>query len=161
MESDGKIIIRKAFESEWEQAMELAWKTFLKFEADEYGEEGKKNFLDFISNEQLFQMFLTENYKLSLALCEGKIVGMVTLRSGHHISLLFVDEKYHRKGIATALLSHIQSELEDKTLTVNSSPYGEAFYSKVGFVKTDEWTTADGITYLPMICKREILAGKI
>lgn len=153
METSNKYVIRFANPDEWEDAMELAWRTFLKFEAEEYGEEGKKNFLEFISGEQLFKMFLEGSYKLVVAYYNDVMVGMGSLRSGHHISLLFVDEKYHRKGIATNIVSMLQSTLTtDIKLTVNASPYGEGFYSKIGFIPTDVKQTADGITFLPMAC---------
>lgn len=151
--------VRYANPSEWEEAMELAWRTFLKFEADEYGEEGKNNFLDFISGEQLYKMFLEGSYKLAVAVYEGKIIGMGSLRTGNHISLLFVAEQFHRNGIATRLLAFLQEGLNNRAsckLTVNASPYGEAFYRKTGFVPTDSMQTVDGIVFLPMECNTKI-----
>ena len=56
--ADSSLVIRRALPEEWEEAMELVWKTFLKFEADEYGPEGTKSFLDFISGDKLYKMFL-------------------------------------------------------------------------------------------------------
>lgn len=156
MESDSNIVIRYAREEEWEPAMEIAWRTFLNFEADEYGEEGKKNFLDFISSEQLFQMFRLGSYRLAVAYQGEQMVGMASMRGTNHISLLFVDQNYHRRGIGTSLLAFLQDGLDQKAMTVNASPYGAPFYSKVGFVKTNDWVTADGITFLPMICNTQI-----
>ena len=54
--------IRRANVEEWEAAMELVWKTFLKFEAPVYSQEGSDNFLNFISGEKLYQMFLIGEY---------------------------------------------------------------------------------------------------
>lgn len=159
MESATNIIVRYAHETEWEQAMEIAWRTFLKYEADEYGEEGKKNFLDFISGEQLYQMFRMGSYKLAVAYMGDQMVGMASLRGVNHISLLFVDDNYHKMGIGTALLAFLQDGLDSLPITVNSSPYGAPFYEKLGFTKTSEWTGADGIIFLPMICKTKI-SGK-
>lgn len=153
------ILIRDANADDWENAMELAWKTFLKFEGEVYGELGKKNFLDFISGEQLYKLFLSGNYRMVVAICDGKIVGMGTLRSGNHISLLFVDEKYHWRGIGRKILSKLQEGLDNGRslrLTVNSSPYGEGFYRKLGFIPFSDWTEADGITFLPMECFSQI-----
>ena len=53
--------------SEWESAMQLAWRTFLKFEAGEYGKVGTKNFFNFISGDLLKQMFLAGTYRLAVA----------------------------------------------------------------------------------------------
>lgn len=159
MESDSNFSIRYAHESEWERAMEIAWKTFLLYEADEYGEEGKKNFLEFISSEQLFKMFLIGSYRLAVAYQGNRMVGMASLRGGNHISLLFVEPDCHRKGIGKSLLAYLQAGLDNPVMTVNASPYGAPFYSRIGFVETDEWTVADGITFLPMRCET-IIATK-
>lgn len=164
MRDVGNYEIRYARPEEWEDAMELAWRTFLKFEADEYGEEGKNNFLDFISGEQLFKMFLAGSYKLAVAVYEKEIVGMGSLRTGNHVSLLFVAEEFHRNGIATELLAFLQSDIkkgENCKLTVNASPYGEAFYRKVGFVPTDSMQTVDGIVFLPMECDTVIKTNRL
>ena len=158
--------IRKAFMSDitvglatpkdWEPAMELVWKTFLRFEAGEYGREGTENFLNFISDEKLFKMFLSGNYKLMLAKSEGRIVGVIGVRTGNHVSLLFVDESYHRQGIGRLLLSNMQRLVEEDKksvrLTVNAAPYAVDFYKKVGFIATKDLQRSDGISYLPMEC---------
>lgn len=153
------ILISKALEQDWEPAMELAWKTFLKFESAEYGKEGTDHFLEFISDEKLFNMFLIGEYKVMVAKHLGKIVGVSSLRSGCHISLLFVDEKYHKKGIGRALLSAVQKEFlqgSDMKLTVNAAPYAIEFYRRVGFIETDDLQHADGITFQPMCCLSKI-----
>lgn len=134
--------------------MELCWKTFLKFEAPVYEKEGADNFLKFISGNELYQMFLAGDYAVWIAENEQEIIGTATMRSGNHISLLFVDERYHRKGIGSELVSAMQQYAFERngkiTLTVNASPYGEKFYHKLGFVDTDVHQKADGITYMPM-----------
>ncbi|MBO4617431.1 MAG: GNAT family N-acetyltransferase [Lachnospiraceae bacterium] len=149
------IVIDIARAEDWEDAMELAWRTFLKFEAPEYSQEGTDKFLEFISGQELYKMFLCGEYKVLAARDDSKIVGVASLRTGNHISLLFVDEKYHRRGIATRLVAALQREFitgECVQMTVNAAPYAVGFYEKLGFIKTDDFKTADGITYLPMRC---------
>lgn len=151
---DSNVTIATAVEEDWEEAMEVAWKTFLKFEAPEYGKEGTDHFLEFISGEELFKMFLAGEYHVAVAKADGKIVGVVSLRMGNHISLLFVDEKYHHMKIATRLLKYAQDEFlipPEIRLSVNAAPYAIDFYKKVGFVESMELQKTDGITYLPMM----------
>ena len=146
--------IRRAYQGEWDDAMDLAWRTFLRFEADVYSEEGIRNFEDFITDTTLHKMFLAGIYKLFVALDSGKIVGMITLRGRSHISLLFVDEKYHRQGIGRALIVYLQEYLQaERTadrMTVNAAPYGVAFYHKLGFQDIRPEEEKDGIRYTPM-----------
>ena len=84
--------IRSAYREEWEDAMSLAWRTFMKFEADVYSPEGVKNFENFITDSTLYRMFVMGAYQMFVALDGKKLVGLLTLRDRVHISLLFVDE---------------------------------------------------------------------
>lgn len=146
--------IRSAYRDEWNDAMALAWRTFLKFEADVYTPEGVKNFENFITDSTLHRMFVMGAYQMFVALDGGKIVGMVTLRNNAHISLLFVEEKYHRRGIGRALIRYLSdyllTEVQADRVTVNSSPYGVGFYHKLGFRDLRPEEQKDGITYTPM-----------
>ena len=146
--------IRSAYRNEWQDAMALAWRTFLRFEADVYTPEGVKNFENFISDSTLHRMFVMGTYQLFIALDGNKVVGMITLRDMTHISLLFVDEEYHRQGIGRALINHLtdylMTEMGMDRVTVNASPYGVGFYHKMGFHDLGPEEIKDGIIYTPM-----------
>ena len=148
-----KYEVREAMPDEWEDAMALAWRTFQKFEAHEYSQEGVKNFLDFISDNALRKMFLIHEYYLWVALDGNRIIGLISLRSRKHISLLFVDEKYHKQGVGRDLMEQAWQFLRDKNVpfcTVNSSPYAVEFYHKLGFVDTGEERVEAGMRITPM-----------
>lgn len=146
--------VRSAYRDEWQDAMALAWKTFLRFEADVYTPEGVKNFESFITDSTLYRMFIIGTYQLFVALDGNKIVGMITLRDSMHISLLFVDEAYHRQGIGRILINHLtdylMTEMGIYRVTVNASPYGVGFYHKMGFRDLGPEEVRDGIIYTPM-----------
>ena len=146
--------IREARKEEWESAMELAFRVFLKYEAMEYGPEGIRNFAEFLTDEMLKKMFLTGRYLLFVAVKGDELIGLITLRSGNHISLLFVNETYHRRGVGKALVKYLQEYMLVNTsyekLTVNAAPYGIPFYHKIGFKDTGIQTRKDGIIYTPM-----------
>lgn len=146
--------IRSAYRDEWDDAMALAWRTFLRFEADIYTAEGIRHFEDFITDTTLHRMFLLGAYQMFVALNHNRIVGMITLRNASHISLLFVDEKYHRQGIGRALIEYLReyllSEAGVDRVTVNAAPYGVAFYHKLGFRDLRPEEEKDGIKYTPM-----------
>ncbi len=146
--------IRSAYRDEWDDAMALAWRTFLRFEADIYTAEGIRHFEDFITDTTLYRMFLLGAYQMFVALDHNRIVGMITLRNASHISLLFVDEKYHRQGIGRALIEYLReyllSEAGVDRVTVNAAPYGVAFYHKLGFRDLRPEEEKDGIKYTPM-----------
>lgn len=148
-----RIIIRPARREEWDDAMALAWRTFMKFEAEDYTDKGIKNFQDFITDPMLHRMFDMGAYRLFVAYDNDKIVGMISLRNDTHISLLFVDEKYHKMGIGRMLMNYLcQYVVEEgyNLVTVNAAPYAVEFYHRVGFIDAGKEEFSDGIIYTPM-----------
>jgi acetyltransferase GNAT family len=148
-------VIRFVSSDEWEEAMGLAWKTFLEYEGDVYPPEGVRSFEDFITDSDLKRMFALGTYQMMGAFFSGKLVGMISLRNKTHISLLFVDGDYHRRGIGRALIAflseYVRKEEGLNRLTVNASPYGVGFYHRLGFRDLGPEKQQDGIIFTPML----------
>lgn len=148
------ILIRTINENEWEEAMNLAWDTFILYEAPEYTKEGITSFRNFVRDPILKTLFIEGKYSVLAAFNNNIIVGIIGVRNETHISLLFVDSEYHKKGIARRLVEKTFERTYEKygkrEMTVNSSPYAVGFYHKMGFVDTDIEQTTDGIRYTPM-----------
>lgn len=148
------ILIRTINENEWEEAMNLAWDTFILYEAPEYTKEGITSFRNFVRDPILKTLFIEGKYNVLAAFNNNIIVGIIGVRNETHISLLFVDSEYHKKGIARRLVEKTFERTYEKygkrEMTVNSSPYAVGFYHKMGFVDTDIEKTTDGIRYTPM-----------
>ena len=151
-----RITVRPEWRDEWDDAMALAWRTFMQFEADDYTPRGIQSFQEFITDAVLYRMFVLGSYQLFGAFDGNKMIGMISLRNQTHISLLFVDGKYHMRGIGRQLIEYIMdyvlNEEGHDRITVNSAPYAVGFYHKVGFYDTNEEETNDGIRYTPMEC---------
>ena len=62
-----KVVVRCAYNSDWEGAMKLAWETFVKFDAPDYSVEGIGNFRNFVTDENLHKMFVAGHYQLFVA----------------------------------------------------------------------------------------------
>ena len=146
--------VERAKEGEWEDAMALAYRTFMKFQGDVYTEEGVQNFVEFITDNKLFRMFQEQEYHLWVAKDAGEIIiGMGSLRSGNHISLLFVDEKWHKTGVGRAIMTEMENFVKAAdmdSITVNSSPYAVDFYHKLGFADLSEEQLNSGMYITPM-----------
>lgn len=129
--------IRWARPEDWEATMDMIWKTFMKFEAADYTDEGISNFRDFITDGVIHRMFLEGNYPMLVAVDEGRIVGEISVRNRNRISLLFVDEKYHKKGIGRELVEkmsqYLREEKNELYVSVKAAPYAVDFYRRIGF----------------------------
>ena len=83
------------------------------------------------------------------------LIGVIALRTGQHISLLFGRGKFHHLGVATKLMKVVENEVlaqnpKIRAITVNASPYAVGFYEKNGFTALDKEQEADGIRFTPM-----------
>ncbi|MCR4739413.1 MAG: GNAT family N-acetyltransferase [Lachnospiraceae bacterium] len=133
--------------------MQLAWDTFLIYEAPEYTREGINSFRSFIRDPILKKMFIMGEYLAYGAFIDRQIVGIIGIRNLNHISLLFVQSELHHRGIASTLIDRCANDLIQKgvrSMTVNSSPYAVGFYHKKGFEDISGEVITEGIRYTPM-----------
>lgn len=140
--------------SELSEAKELIKKVFMIFEAPDYSEAGTAHFLTYLE-EELEQEFTSGQMQIWCGKCEDTIAGVLAVRLPAHVALLFVDEAYHRQGIAKKMYQTMISELLPEQVTVNSSPYAVSAYQKMGFRLDGEEATVSGIRFQPMIFIRE------
>lgn len=148
---------RWARENEWAPAMQMIWKTFLKFEGNDYTDEGIRNFYDFISDDNLYAAFLRGDYQLMVALDKDRIIGAGSIRSRNHLSLLFVDEEYHHLGVGKTLMEklceYLKTEEGERYMSLNAAPYAVNFYRRLGFrtVKHEEEYSGIRVTSMEKI----------
>lgn len=136
------------------EALALVWGVFEEFEAPDYSDEGVQAFKDYIKYDSIKQMIQEE--KLFMWTCseKEKLVGVLAVRPPCHISLLFVDRDFHRRGIArlmfNEMIDHYRAYGIYSEITVNSSPYAVQAYHRLGFEDTDAEQTVNGIRFIPM-----------
>lgn len=155
MDQKFKLTYRTIEKSEIPQALDLVKKVFDEFEAPTYSKEGCENFYQFIDYNNVLELYENKKIRLYGCLDRDNIIGVVATRNESHIAMLFVDKEYHKNGIARKLVEDIiriikQNNLKLEKVTVNSSPYAEGFYKKLGFINTDQEQEKDGIKFIPM-----------
>lgn len=137
-----------------EAALKLVWQVFEEFEAPDYSAEGVEEFRQFIAVDAIRQRIAEKQLLLWGCYDGDQIAGVIAARPPCHLSLLFVDKKYHRQGIARALhetvIEYYMADSSYREMTVNSSPYALAAYGRLGFTATDTEQTVNGIRFIPM-----------
>ena len=82
-----------------------------------------------------------------------ELAGVLSVRGTNFISCVFVDKKYHRKGIASKLFNEVISILKENgvdSIRLNSSPYAVPFYHSIGFKNLGVQQEFQGILFTPM-----------
>ena len=144
--------IRLAMDDDIPPALDLAWCMFVMYDSLDYGIEHTERMRVAIE-DRLKDLSIYTQRLMVVAVVDGKVVGMLETYGTNRISLLFVDSEYQRKGIATAMMRKIASELKmrgyDK-IVLNSSPYGLSFYEHFGFAVQEEEKNPDTPWKIPM-----------
>ena len=138
-----------------EQTLELVSDVFKEFEAPEYTQEGIDEFMRYIAPDSIRNMIAAQALLVWVYKDRAAVRGVIAIRPPSHISLLFVDRRWHKAGIARSLFEHVLTSQQVSTnaveMTVNSSPYAVGFYRRMGFVETEPEKVTNGIRYIPMI----------
>ena len=136
-------------------ALELIWEVFEEFEVPDYEEMGIQTFRHFIEYHNMVEKVNQGEMTFWGCYIGRLLVGVLALRSGQHISLLFVRDKFHHLGVATSLMQvAVSYVLEGKpkipAVTVNSSPYAVGFYEAMGFEALGPERRENGIKFTSM-----------
>lgn len=136
-------------------ALDLVWEVFEQYEVPDYEEMGIETFRHFIEYSRMVEKVRQGEMRFWGCYLNNYLVGVIALREGQHISLLFVRGRFHHLGIATRLVKVAVETVaaaspQVRAVTVNASPYAVGFYEKVGFMPIKEEQKADGIRFTPM-----------
>ena len=94
------------------------------------------------------------SYRHYCYVIQNQIAGYIAIKDKTHLYHLFVDEKYHRKGIAKKLWEFVRDNLEFDVMTTNSSICAIEVYKSFGFNLKDEMLVHKELKYQPMIYKK-------
>lgn len=139
-------VIRPLNRSEYGDAVALSLKVFLECGSADFDENGLNTFKSFIYSEELMSQLAIFG-----AFENDVLIGIIgTKNDGEHISLYFIDPKFHRRGIGKKLFEAAYKSQQARQITVNSSSYARGFYESLGFSIVGEEQESNGLRYLPM-----------
>ena len=82
---------------------------------------------------------------------DASVVGVVELKEGRHLAMLFVDPDFQGQGIGHALFMEILPQVREPVLTVRASLNAVPTYLRYGFVLDGEVGEFNGLVYQQMV----------
>ncbi|MEM5529441.1 GNAT family N-acetyltransferase [Gammaproteobacteria bacterium AS21] len=148
--------IRKLENKDVEAVSELCMASFSKSVAASLSEEGVATFSK-IAASDAFHHRMTEDNVMLVAQCDGKIEGVIELKEGRHVAMLFVDPDRQMKGVGRELLASALTYARVDTVTVSASLSSVVAYKKYGFECKGDVAESAGLIYQPMQIELEAI----
>ncbi|WP_075677938.1 GNAT family N-acetyltransferase [Stenotrophomonas sp. TD3] len=82
---------------------------------------------------------------------DARVVGVVELKEGRHLAMLFVDPACQGQGIGHALFEAVLPQVREPVLTVRASLNAVPTYLRYGFVLDGEVGEFNGLVYQQMV----------
>jgi GNAT superfamily N-acetyltransferase len=103
--------------------------------------------------EEGIRGFLASGYVYHVAEVDGVLAGFIAIRERSHVYSLYVDKRFHRRGVARKLWDTAREAAlgpgHARAFTVNASNHALPFYASLGFVPTAP-TQVSTVRYNPM-----------
>ena len=118
-----------------------------------FEKEVPKWFEDELLEESFKERILSDEYEHFVYVQENEIVGFIAIKNKNRLFHLFVDEKYHKKGIAKELWNYVKEHYDVSNISVNASLYAIKTYESFGFKVSGVQSKYLGLKYQPMSYK--------
>lgn len=125
--------------------------SFSQAVADTLTAEGVATFSKIAASNAFLDRMQGDNRMLVAELGGGSIAGVIELKEGRHIAMLFVCPSCQQQGIGRALLHAALDHARVDRVTVSASLSSVAAYMKYGFVSSGAIAESAGLIYQPMV----------
>ncbi|ETX11728.1 acetyltransferase [Marinomonas ushuaiensis DSM 15871] len=146
------MIIRKLEEEDLEAVNAICMDSFLQSVAGSLSDEGITTFSNIAACDAFLGRMKGDNLIL-VAESDEKIEGVIELKEGRHIAMLFILPERQKNGIGRKLLLSALSYAKTETVTVSASLSSVTAYEKYGFERSGEVDESAGLVYQPMEIK--------
>lgn len=126
--------------------------SFLRSVAGTLSEEGISTFSNIAASSAFLDRMKGDNLML-VAEKDGKIEGVIELKEGRHVAMLFISPECQKKGIGRKLLLTALNHAKVEAITVSASLSSVHAYEKYGFERKGEIGESAGLVYQPMVLK--------
>ncbi|WP_415888044.1 GNAT family N-acetyltransferase [Neptuniibacter sp. QD37_6] len=144
------MIIREMKKGDIEGVSQVCLDAFSDSVAGSLSDEGIATFTAISSADAFAERMKADNRMLVAEGKNGEILGVVELKEGHHIAMLFVTPSQQKGGIGRGLLTAVLKYARSETVTVSASLPSVPAYQKYGFKLAGDVGELSGLVYQPM-----------
>lgn len=141
--------IRPLTHDDLPRASALCMDAFLLAVAPSLSAQGIETFSK-VAAAQAFADRMQGDNLILVYVADGAISGLIELKEGRHVAMLFVAPDSQRKGIGMHLMSAALEHAKAEVLTVKASLSSVAAYESYGFVQSGDVGEFAGLVYQPM-----------
>ncbi|MGF1613022.1 MAG: GNAT family N-acetyltransferase [Gammaproteobacteria bacterium] len=143
------MIVRQMEETDLEAVSAVCIASFTRSVADSLSEQGITTFTKIAASEAFSERMNGDNVML-VADNNGEVQGVVELKEGRHVAMLFICPDQQKKGIGKILLAAALKHARAATVTVSASLPSVPAYKKYGFKCSGDIGESAGLVYQPM-----------
>lgn len=141
--------IRKLTYDDLPHASALCLDTFMIAVAPSLSTQGVETFAK-VAAAQAFADRMEGDNLMLVCVADGAITGLIELKEGRHVAMLFVAPGSQRRGIGMRLMSAALEQVRDEVVTVRASLSSVAAYESYGFALSGDVGEFAGLIYQPM-----------
>lgn len=141
--------IRKMENKDLERVNCICMSAFMRSVAPSLSSEGVETFRAIASEDEFSKRSHGDNLIL-VSEVNGEIQGVIELKEGRHVAMLFVDPEFQNRGVGGKLLAAVKAYSRVKTITVSASLNSVPAYLQFGFVCVGKPAEQSGLKYQPM-----------
>lgn len=146
------MIVRKMEEKDLEAVSAICIDSFLQSVAGALSDEGITTFSNVAARDAFLDRMKGDNLML-VAENDENIEGVIELKEGRHVAMLFIRPERQKNGIGKMLLLSVLNYAKVEIVTVRASLSSVVAYEKYGFECSGEVDESAGLVYQPMKIK--------
>ncbi|MDH1693158.1 MULTISPECIES: GNAT family N-acetyltransferase [unclassified Pseudomonas] len=131
------------------QACALCMDAFMQAVAPTLSAQGIETFTQ-VSAPQAFAERMQGDNLMLACFVEGAIAGLIELKEGRHIAMLFIAPGLQRQGIGKRLMNAALEHASAEVVTVKASLSSVPAYQRYGFTLAGDVGEFAGLVYQPM-----------
>ncbi|CAM3743608.1 Acetyltransferase [Pseudomonas reidholzensis] len=103
-----------------------------------------------VASAQAFAARMEGDNLMLVCVAEGAVKGVIELKEGRHVAMMFVAPDWQRRGVGTRLMQAALEQARAEVVTVKASLSSVPAYERYGFVLAGEVGEFAGLVYQPM-----------